>query len=270
MTIKKTDIDGKVVLISGGDKVYTDIAARFVGSERNLEEIIGSPYDKKIVKNIIESGHEACTEFDWFIFGVEGYSRVTEVQLVRKRIASYMIKSGRVNKNGKRSYDVVVPEDIMWFVNEINLEPKDIEVNGKSLSEILPNTKNIKFKYDGFDLLKILESWYNEGIEQGLPEEDLRYLKPQATEFKGLIGMNSHSLRDWFRIRCCMNAQHEIRDLANKILKLCKKAAPDLFEDAGANCVRLGYCPENKNQHPKCKDKIYTKKEALSLLKKEK
>ena len=35
-------------------------------------------------------------EFDFFLFGVEGYSRVTEVQLVRKRLASYLIKSGRL------------------------------------------------------------------------------------------------------------------------------------------------------------------------------
>ena len=95
--------DGKVVLISGGGKIYTDIAARFVRSEKSLDEIIGSEYDKSIVQNIMNSGHKAAVEFDYFIFGVEGYSRVTEVQLVRKRIASYMIKTGRANKNGKRN-----------------------------------------------------------------------------------------------------------------------------------------------------------------------
>ncbi len=80
--------DGKVVLLAGGGKIFTDIAARFVRSEKSLEEIVASPYDRRLVHNIINSGHKAAVEFDYFVFGVEGYSRVTEAQLVRKRIAS--------------------------------------------------------------------------------------------------------------------------------------------------------------------------------------
>ena len=114
MNISKVG-DGKVVLLAGGGKIFTDIAAKFVGSERSLEEIIASEYDKKLVKRILDSGHLAATEFDYFIFGVEGYSRVTEVQLVRKRIASYLLKSGRVNKKGKRSFDMVLPKNIQGF-----------------------------------------------------------------------------------------------------------------------------------------------------------
>ena len=101
--------EGKVSLISGGGKIYTDIAARFCRSEKSMENIIASEYDAKLVKRIVESGHKAATEFDFFIFGVEGYARVTETQLVRKRLASYLIKSGRADKKGKRSFDVVLP-----------------------------------------------------------------------------------------------------------------------------------------------------------------
>ncbi len=96
----------------------------------------------------------------------------------------------------------------------------------------------------------------------------MRYLKPEATEFKGIIGMNAHALRDWFKIRCCRNAQAEIRDMAMKMLKLCKEAAPDLFEGAGPSCVELGYCPENRLQNSACKGHIITKDEALKILKK--
>ena len=90
MNIKKVG-DGHVVLIAGGGRVYTDIAARFTRSERSLDEIIASDYNRGLVRSIVEKGHLAATEFDYFIFGVEGYSRVTEVQLVRKRVASYLI-----------------------------------------------------------------------------------------------------------------------------------------------------------------------------------
>jgi len=239
--------DGTVVLIAGGGKVYTHIAARFTRSERDLSEILASPYNANLVRSIIEKGHLAATEFDYFLFGVEGYSRVTEVQLVRKRLANYLIKSGRVDKHGKRSYDVVLPEAILSHTAECTLPDSG------------------KVALCAADLLSMLEEWYNAGVDAGYKEEELRYLKPQATEFKALIGMNAHALLDWFKIRCCMNAQTEIRDLAWKMLRLCKEAAPALFQDAGPNCVSLGYCPENEFQNPACH--VIRKKDALELIK---
>ena len=222
--------NGKVVLIAGGGKVYTDIAAKFCRSEKDIESIISSQYNKKLVKAILNSGHLAATEFDYFIFGVQGYSRVTEVQLVRKRLASYMIKSGRNEENGKRSFSVVLPKD-----------EKFTSITG-TIQEHAGDGKPITL--DTMQILNLLESWYDNALKAGIKEEDARYLKPQATEMKAIIGMNAHALRDWFKIRCCFRAQSEIRDLANKMLKLCKEAAPDLFEDAGPSCVSLGMCPE--------------------------
>ena len=238
--------EGKVVLIAGGGRVYTDVAARFTRSERGLAEIIASPYNEKLVRAIVDKGHLAATEFDYFLFGVEGYSRVTEVQLVRKRMANYLIKSGRVDKGGKRSFDVVLPEGVLQH----------------SAACTLPD--GTRLTVSGRDLLALTEQWYNAGVEAGLHEEDLRYLKPQATEFKALIGMNAHALLDWFKIRCCKNAQAEIRDMAWKMLRLCKEAAPDLFRDAGPSCVALGYCPENDFQHKDCR--VVRKDRALEIL----
>ncbi len=262
--------NGKVELIAGGGKIYTDTAARFVRSERDLEDIISTPYSSELVKRIINSGHEAAVEFDFFIFGIEGYARVTEVQLVRKRLASYMIKSGRADKSGKRSFDIVIPKNIDKFQAEESFPVDKITLqDGTPLSEYLSDDeKEVLLSYNADKIMGMIENWYNQGVDDGLPEEDLRYLKPQATEFKALIGMNAHALRDWFRIRCCKNAQGEIRDMANKMLSICKKTAVDLFADAGPNCIRLGYCPENEMQHKDCRGKIVTKNEALEILKK--
>lgn len=240
---------GEVLLLAGGGKIYTDIAARFVASERELADIVASPYSRSIVQNILKSGHRAALEFDYFLFGVAGFSRVTEVQLVRKRLASYLIKSGRAELGGKRQYSVVYPEKIAQF----------------SASVTLPDGHTTILS--GRDLADLGRQWYEKGLEQGLPEEDLRYLKPQATEFKAIIGMNAHALLDWFAIRLCRNAQHEIRDLASKMCKLCREAAPDLFVEAGPSCVQLGYCPENALQNKACRGKILTKDVALTILK---
>lgn len=243
--------DGKVYLLAGGGKVFTDIAARFVHGERSVEEICDSPYSAKIVKNILSSGHLTATEFDWFVFGVEGFSRVTEAQLIRKRHASYLIKSGRVEHGGEGAYSVVSSNaDLDDFIAETVL------------------TDGPTVYLSGRDLFSITKQWYEQAVAAGYKEEDVRYWKPQATEFKAIIGMNAHALRDWFAIRCCRNAQREIRDLASKMLGLCVSAAPDLFVGAGPSCVNLGYCPENQRQNEMCKKigKYLPKDEALEIL----
>ena len=58
-------------------------------------------------------------EFDYFIFGGEGYSRVTDT-LDRKRLASYIIKSGRANKKANDP-DTVLPESIMDVAALVNM-----------------------------------------------------------------------------------------------------------------------------------------------------
>ena len=259
---------GKVVLLAGDGKCFTDVAGRFISSERALEDIIASPHDKRIVDNIIKSGHLAATEFDNFIFGIEGYARVTEVQLVRKRLASYCIKTGRAQKGGKRRFDVVLPPSLS------TMPAVDMEIPARKLT--LPDGRTVAqackvssvlLSYDHVDLLAWTEQWYNRGVELGFAEENLRYMKQQATEFKAIVSMNCRALRDWLRIRMCMNAQTEIRDLATKMFKLARGVKPELFIGAGPNCVELGYCPEGDRQHPTCKalGRI-TKEEALKIL----
>lgn len=269
--LKKSYVgEGKVGLIAGGGKIYTDLAARFVGSEKSLDEIIAAPYSKEIVLRILNSGHKAAVEFDYFLFGIEGYARVTEVQLVRKRIASYMIKTGRMDKYGKRSFDVVIPKHIENNKTSCKLPVSSLTLtDGTPLENYIPKGEiELNYLVGVDDILDIIENWYEAGVKNGFPEEELRYLKPQATEFKAIIGMNAHALLDWFAIRCCQRAQTEIRDLAYKMLELCQEAAPDLFANAGPNCVVLGYCPENEMQHEGCRGKVFTKNEVIKLLQK--
>ena len=52
--------------------------------------------------------------------------------------------------------------------------------------------------------------------------------------------------------------------MAWKMLRLCKEAAPALFENAGPNCVTLGYCPENDFQNKNCH--VIRKDAALRIL----
>lgn len=152
-----------------------------------------------------------------------------------------------VAKNGKK-YNIET-KNISYniSVNKNKNEPAIKRYNGK-----IDKDKIKKSKYDGYVYCFELEK-----------NHTLFVRRNGKVQWSG----NCHSLRDWFRIRCCKNAQTEIRDLAMKMLNLCKDAAPDLFEDAGPNCIRLGYCPENNLQHEDCKDKIPTKDQALKIIK---
>lgn len=266
---------GKVYLIAGGGKCYASTAAKFCRSEKGAAEIIGSDDDLKLLRNIIDSGHKAALEFDDFLFGIEGYSRVTEVQLVRKRHASYMIKSGRVDKGGKRSFDMVIPGVLEDLSVRVNGNAKFIYINDGSgdhcLSDILNDyfgggQYDLTYDVDAYSIMGDIDEWYSQGVREGYKEEDLRYMKPQATEFKACIKMNAAALRDWFMIRMCNRAQAEIRDLATKIYNECMKVQPEMFKDAGPSCRCLGYCPELE-QCAQFKGKIPTKKEALRLIK---
>ena len=286
--------DGQVYLLAGGGRCYSEMVAKFCRTEDTVEDIIASPYIKGLLKSLINSNHKAALEFDNFIFGIQGYARVTEVQLVRKRMASYMIKSGRVDKGGKRSYDVVIPQDIEGVKSISNL-PIDkmvfnffrypitdanqvLRMNGYELlmdiqknhfpdmDDTTPIMGNVQMEFDSNTILSILEDWYNSGVAQGYKEEDLRYLKPQATEFKAAIMMNGAGLKDWMSIRLCKRAQTEIRDLATKMWKAGMEAMPDMFEEFGPSCKVLGYCPEGKSQCEELKGKIPTRDEALTIL----
>lgn len=253
--------NGKVYLIAGGGKIWTDIAARFVRSERPVEEIIESPYSPELLHRILDSNHKAALEFDYFLFGVEGYSRVCETQLVRKRHASYLIKSGRVELGGKRKFNVCLPVNINDFSVETCMPLAHPCEDGSG-----DTVTDVKVRLTAANICDMIAEWYSQGIRLGKKEEDLRYLKPQATEFRAIIGMNAHALYDFFGVRCCMNAQAEIRDLANKMLALCMDAAPDLFVNAGPNCRQLGYCPENSMQNAHCAGRVLTREKALSIL----
>lgn len=250
---------GKVHLIAGGKKIYADIAARFCRSEKSVTGIIESPYTPEIIRNILASGHLAALEFDYFLFGVEGFSRVCEVQLVRKRMASYMIKSGREELGGKRKFDVHLPENVRDFSMIVRARLPVPDERGRDFARI---------QIDADDICRFIGEWYEFGRQIGRPEEDLRYMKPEGTTFRGIIGMNAHSLWDFFAQRMCRRAQDEIRDMATQMHRLAMEAAPDLFAGSGPKCVQLGYCPENGRQAEWCRANraILTKDRALEIL----
>jgi thymidylate synthase (FAD) len=183
----------------------------------------------RALKGALASGHESVAEHASFTFAVEGVSRALSHQLVRHRLASFSQQSQRyVNMDG---FEYVMPESIQNSTSNIWLTSLEDFAN---MSEV----------YNA--LMRDIQQVYEQMVELGIPEEDARYILPNACCTNIVMSMNARELRHFFRLRCCERAQWEIRELANRMLELVKEVAPTIFADAGASCVATGRCPEGK------------------------
>lgn len=167
------------------------------------------------LQHSLASGHESVLEHAVFTFRVEGISRVTLAQLTRHRLASFSVQSQRYEK--LEDPELVVPESI----------------------------RTSAFAAEAESSMRYMLNLYQRMVEAGIPAEDARYVTPQSVPTSLIVTMNVRELRHFFTLRCCNRAQWEIRKLANEMLKLCKKEAPILFENAGPGCIR-GKCPEKR------------------------
>ena len=187
----------KVTLLQAGDLHVVVDAARicYQSDGDNMGE-----KDKKLIHNIIKSGHESVIEPCVYSFRIEGISLVCSHQLVRARIASYSQKSLRHTKPNS----FVLP---------------DIQ------NEIAKDVINTAYE-DMYDL-------YGKLIKDlGLSKQEARYVLPQATQTSLIMTINARSLRNFFNLRLSKKADWEIRLLAeNMFLKLPKEHREWLFYD---------------------------------------
>lgn len=218
-------------------------AARLCYSSSNITDLMDSISDEKaasFVEMLSEIGHESPVEHASFTFGIEGVSRSLLAQITRHRMASFSVKSQRYVREG--SFEYVTPPEIAAdaeakkIYDEIMAED---QAKYDRLTEILKQ-KHIKtFLAEGKD-----EKTANRMAEKKAIE-DARFVLPNSCSTQMVLTMNTRSLLNFFRHRCCNRAQWEIQDVANQMLALVSQVAPNLFKNAGPACVRGG-CSEGK------------------------
>lgn len=173
----------------------------------------GKSYERSLDR-ALENGHHSTIEHASFTFAVEGVSRVLLAQLTRHRHASFSVQSQRYCG---ADLDVVIPQSMA-----------DLDL----LDEIVEVRCAVRKLYEKAKKLK-------------KPDEDIRYFTLQAGKTRLVMTMNARELHHFFSLRCCNRAQWEIREMAWEMLKLCKEAAPQIFEHAGPPCV-YGRCTEGR------------------------
>ena len=194
--------------------------------------IVGEPCliwedkDLRPLGRVLASGHESIFEHAVYTFEVKGVSRALTHQLVRHRMASYAQQSQRYVDMSEAAY--IIPESI-----------------DKCLTPATPDGCPLNIEY--VNAIRKCEEVYRKLVNAGINPEDARYVLPNACTTNIVITMNARELRHFFAVRCCERAQWEIRELANKMLKICKEVSPTIFEDAGPSCVRDGFCREQRS-----------------------
>ena len=218
-------------------------AAKLCYAKSDIDTLMDKLTPDKVenfLKLLGDLGHESPIEHASFTFGIEGVSRALLAQITRHRIASFSVQSQRyVDKSG---FDYITPPEIAAIPEAKVLYEEtmahDAEVYGK-LREMLVKRHTETFISEGMTAdaaAKAAEKKAN---------EDARFVLPNSCDTRIIMTMNTRSLYNFFKLRCCNRAQWEIRELATEMLVLCKKAAPLLFSGAGPSCLR-GACPEGK------------------------
>lgn len=174
----------------------------------------------------LKSGHDSLLEHIVVSFAIEGISRVTEVQLVRHRMASYAIQSGRYCTRDPTVY--TIPDSL----------PESDEMLGYDMA-LSALDEDLKAK--------------------GAKAEDRRYLYPQGVKTNLIMTCNLREFSHMCRLRRCRRAQEEIRELFDELSgevrdylywNLKCKDNPDLYEQIARRlkpqCDQIGYCPEAK------------------------
>lgn len=185
-------------------------AARICTSTRPIEGF----YSEELVRKVIQRGHLSVLEHVSFSFLVEEVSRALSHQLVRHRLASYSQQSQRYTATVKS------------FTT-----PHTIQEQEKARLEFERLMEDCWLVYENLKAL-------------GIPDEDARYVLPNAAHTKLVVTMNARELLHFFNLRTCTHAQWEIREMAAQMMTICKRKAPVLFETAGPGCLVNGICPE--------------------------
>lgn len=170
----------------------------------------------KLVKQVLDSGHQSIAENITFTFAIEGISRACANQLTRHRAGIVFAQQSMRYVNAS-DCDFVVPE---------GLSKEAYNIIGETLAKC--------------------KGAYQQLIDLGVKKEDARSILPLCTTTNLTMTVNLRELIHLCNLRLCTRAQKEIRDLFKEIAKEVKKVEPRLAEYLVPTCEALGFCKEDK------------------------
>lgn len=218
-------------------KPYTEILTPINGEEvlQTLEKVARTCYkseDKitegsaeKMIKMLIERGHEAMIEF--FDVTVKFVcDRGVSHELVRHRIASFAQESTRYVNYSKGQFEghltFIIPN---WITKLKEREYTALMFTTDRVSEE-NNPDNFWYNH-----MLWSEKTYLKLIKEGWQPQQARSVLPNSLKTEINIKMNLREWRHFFKLRCNKAAHPQMRELTIPLLENLKKQIPIIFDD---------------------------------------
>ena len=144
-----------------------------------------------LVKHLYKNGHHSVFEHIYFTFKIEGISRACSHQLVRHRHCSFTQRSQRYCS--EEGFEVITPHSILLYDDYL-------------------------LEYD--EAIVDIDKSYRFLQEFGIPNEDARYILPNACSTDLYLSCNLRELIHIANERLCSRAQWEIRELVQNMIAL--------------------------------------------------
>jgi thymidylate synthase (FAD) len=173
-------------------QLIADIASICYGKDQAADPV-------KLVKHLFKNGHHSVFEHVHYTFKIEGISRACLAQLTRHRHASYTVRSQRYCNEEEQKY--IIPDEI----NKGNAQEK-IYLDA------------MQSAYDAYRTL----------LDLGIKKEDARMVLPNATTTELYMSLNLRELLHIVSLRNTKQAQWEIRELMQHIIKLISYHNPEI------------------------------------------
>ena len=156
-----------------------------------------NPNTPNLVQRVIKQDHLAILRHGFASVRINGLSRVSGRQILRKAHADYLEKSQRYCNLDNPSF--ILPESIEKLKSGLGHE--------QALYAIVTEHLN-----NGIEVFKALR-------DHGVPKEDARYSFPQCIETSMTMSGNFQMWWDFFNLRIDKRVQKETRDVAIEIFE---------------------------------------------------
>jgi len=175
----------RVELIGSTNKEELERRIRGVASAGKLSRFDGNVFDVlesrndyekniKLIKNIIEMGHESITDHDYLVFAIDGVSPIIEQTIIEERFSSFTIKSRREVNFANVGYYLPDFKDELGNTLKNNLE----------IQKIYSEHMDYLFKS------------YQKLIDMGINKEDSRFVLPYSFHSNIIMGIDAHTLKN--------------------------------------------------------------------------
>ena len=214
------------------------------GEERDVIDGMNEITNKhwKLVKAVLDSGHQSIAEHVTFTFAIEGISRACSHQLVRHRAG--IVFSQQSQRYVEFKEDLNRLKDILLILtpgSDYNLEEM-----GRAETEVTSILNKYFVEVNDTNIYAYLQSLINylSAINKGTKAEDARNFLPNATKTNITMTVNFRELIHLCHLRLCTRAQLEIRNLFKEIVKVVKEHDDKLATYLVPQCEVHGFCHE--------------------------